>query len=62
MEEFRQKILAKMDDVLARTFLVRGDDRKMLSAFRDLVAAMDEATLQVLHGFYATKRGRRRKK
>lgn len=45
-EELRQKLMNRIDALLARTFMVYGEDRRLLSALRGYVAQMDASELE----------------
>lgn len=49
--ELRTKLMDRIDALLARPFLIWGEDRRLLSAVRGYVAVMPEAELQRLNTF-----------
>lgn len=59
-EELRQQLMIRIDALLARSLLVRGRDRELLSALRGYVAGMTEADLNRLLTFLPTSTVSRR--
>ncbi len=51
-EGLRNMLMRRIDSLLARTFLVWGDDRALLSALRGYATAMSEADLDRLKSFF----------
>lgn len=51
-EGFRQKILTDIDALLARTWVVTGDNRKLLQMARSIVASATEAELDRMMALY----------
>lgn len=47
-EVLRHKLITRIDALLARIFLVTGDDRKLLSAVRGYAVDMTDTELDVL--------------
>ncbi len=45
-EELRQKLMSRIDALLARTFLVYGQDRLLLTALRAYVSVVSEDELK----------------
>jgi hypothetical protein len=44
-EELRQKLMVRIDDLLSRTLLIRGEDRVLLTALRGYVSVMPASEL-----------------
>jgi hypothetical protein len=44
-DELRQRLMTRIDALLARSWLVHGDDRELLTALRGYASTMTEADL-----------------
>lgn len=56
-EELRETIISRIDALLARTLLVWGEDRAILSAVRGYMSVMPEQELQRLLTFFHERKG-----
>jgi hypothetical protein len=56
-EVLRHKLMTRIDALLGRTLLVRGEDRALLSGVRGYVAVMTDAELTKLAGYMARRDG-----
>lgn len=48
VEEFRRSVLSLIDDALGRSWIVRGDNRRLLQALRTYIPTAPDAELEKL--------------
>lgn len=53
-EELRQKLITRIDALLARAFMVWGEDRELLTALRAYASVADDATLSKIASYMPT--------
>jgi hypothetical protein len=55
-EALRQQLMNRIDTLLARPFLVWGDDRKLLTALRSYAAIMPDSEVTKLQQFMPSEK------